>query len=346
MNAHTKLLIAALAALGAMSQYAQAEALPYKDIKLCKGVTLQNDSAKQWGCWTQFAPPAAGPSSAVGYLGQPGSEAYLPSLNPTQPTQPTQTSASSCAAGSMCGYALYLNQQGQIRVGDYAPAYLTLTPTTGATANGKTPFTVSFLLQQFNPVDNAPFITGAASWLQGMSGSYNNSTGSVSIAFKTNGVGKVNVNGVYDATNQFVEGTSPSSIAIQEYVSGNRITGYYVAGTPTSSGDLANQVINNVSASYSGTEFRSKAPVNIQVNFGQGNWTGSWGGSNAWQAAGTVSGGIIKSNSISGAYNAGQVQGTFYGANAQTIGGVSDVNNTVSGARHVDLFVVSKGGPL
>lgn len=314
MNAHTKLLIAGLAALGAMSQYAQAEALPYKDIKLCKGVTLQNDSAKQWGCWTQFAPPAAGPS-AVGYLGQPGSEAYLPPVTATQ-------QGASCAAGSVCGYAYYINTNGdKVADGPY-PALFTATLQAAM---------ASFQIQPTDPAAPAPLFSYPGS----LSSLF--SKGGTTIYSAKSGTDTINLQVMnYVSGSQVVTGFG----SIYDSSTGATVKGFYVAGVPTSASDLSNLVFNNVSASYSGKELSGNS-VNINVNFGTANWNGTWGsGATAWHAAGAVSGGNIQSAAISGYYTGGNVQGTFYGANAQALAGISDVHNAT--IRHVDVFTTVK----
>jgi hypothetical protein len=340
MNAHAKLLIAAIA-LGAVSQYAQAEALPYKDIKLCKGVTLQNDSAKQWGCWTQFASPAAGPTP-VGYLGMPGSEPYLPTVNPTQPT-----TGSSCAAGAMCGYAVYMNlfasegYYGQDKPSiswypesDYfSPAHFTVNPQ-GTQPDGVTPTALNFQLQQINAGDPTPYFANSS--LLPLFASF----GPVSY-YRTS-----SSNGLSYTYWAPVKGTQMvvGSAAIYDYIGGTGTGSLFVTGVPTSSADLTHLATNNLSATYTGSELISGAAVQIKAYFGQGNWNGSWGAgtAGAWQAGGSITGGNIQSTAISGAYNAGQVQGAFYGSNAQALGGVADVSNTTSGLRHVDVFATIK----
>lgn len=81
-------------------------------IQLCDKLTIADDSAGGWGCWTEFAPPAAGPSG-IGFLGMNGGELYVNSPvfhGPTSdnPTTPTD-GAGGCPAGAACGYAVYRN---------------------------------------------------------------------------------------------------------------------------------------------------------------------------------------------------------------------------------------------
>lgn len=316
MNARAKLLIAALAALGAVSQYAQAEALPYKDIKLCDGVTLKSDSAKQWGCWTKFAPPAAGPS-AVGYLANPTSQPYLPPVNPTQQT------TSSCAAGSMCGYAVYLNTKGWVAADTYSPATFSETINSG---------TVGFSM---SPTSSDP---APAYSYPGLLPIMSQTTTSF-VAYGGTGSLFAYIDGTsYQGNQQITTGNG----VINGDTPGTGVKGIYVVGTPTDAASLANLVTSNISASYSGVELVSGNAVNINVNFGSANWNGTWGsGATAWHASGSVSGGNIQSvGNPTGLYTAGSVQGTFYGTGASALGGAVNVSNSTTS--HVDVFATVK----
>jgi len=113
-------------------------------------------------------------------------------------------------------------------------------------------------------------------------------------------------------------------------------SGYYVAGVATPAAYLAGQQAGNVTATYFGGSYdgSSQGSVLINVQFGPSTWNGQWNGALDFKAAGTISGANIASNSISAASSydkatySGFVQGTFYGQQAGSIGGVSSVTKT------------------
>lgn len=116
--------------------------------------------------------------------------------------------------------------------------------------------------------------------------------------------------------------------------------GYYVAGVATPAAYLAAQQAGNVTATYFGGSYdgSSQGTVMINVQFGASTWNGQWNGAMDFKAAGTITGANIASNSISAASKydsasySGFVQGTFYGQQAGSIGGVSSVTRTVQQA--------------
>ncbi|WP_310494434.1 hypothetical protein [Dechloromonas sp.] len=115
-----------------------------------------------------------------------------------------------------------------------------------------------------------------------------------------------------------------------------RTNGYYVAGIATPQAYLADQQARDIRAYYAGGSFDgfSQGKVLIQVQFAPGTWQGQWTGAMNFKAEGNISGANINSNSVSALYSgssssyAGSVQGTFYGQQAGSIGGVSSVTKT------------------
>ncbi|GAO35244.1 hypothetical protein SCT_0628 [Sulfuricella sp. T08] len=63
-------------------------------------VPIANESSGEWGPWSEFIQPAAGP--AVPFLGQAEGDLYRPI-----PPLPTPPVIDTCPAGAMCGYAIY-----------------------------------------------------------------------------------------------------------------------------------------------------------------------------------------------------------------------------------------------
>ena len=167
---------------------------------------------------------------------------------------------------------------------------------------------------------------------------------------------------------------------IYDYVSGDgaetgrQTYGAYVAGIATPQAYLDAQRAGNVTASYQGNSMDwwggYQIPVSMTVNFGTASWSGSWNGGkdgSAYQAtdsfgnkyvygqigfnaSGTLSGANIQSTSVTttdpGATISGNVQGTFYGQTAGSIGGVHDIVKTrpevYSASSNVGVFLVDK----
>jgi hypothetical protein len=121
--------------------------------------------------------------------------------------------------------------------------------------------------------------------------------------------------------------------------------GFYVAGLSTPQAYLDAQKAGDVVALYSGGSFdgNSQGHVAILVNFKPATWSGVWyGGDNKnamnFMATGDVVGAKITSNAVasipelnsSRVSYAGSVQGTFYGQQAATIGGLTNVSKSVN----------------
>lgn len=131
------------------------------------------------------------------------------------------------------------------------------------------------------------------------------------------------------------------------------VIGTYIAGIPTTLEQIAGLPGGLKVGTYAGTELNNPlSQVNINVNFNSASWNGTWsgtgyagGGNQSWNAAGNISGQNIQSTSVGGTATGGSVQGTFYGPQAQALGGVSDVTGGFAGGRHVDLFTTQRVTP-
>ena len=142
--------------------------------------------------------------------------------------------------------------------------------------------------------------------------------------------------------------TNGQDSALYPYESGPTSTstrGFYVAGLSTPQAYLDAQKAGDVVALYSGGSFdgNSQGHVAILVNFKPATWSGVWyGGDNKnamnFMATGDVVGAKITSNAVasipelnsSRVSYAGSVQGTFYGQQAATIGGLTNVSKSVN----------------
>ena len=379
ISAVVALLFAGMPSAFAMQSSHESE---WGKIKLCEKLTLAEDSAGEWGCWTEFAAPAAGPSG--NYLGAPGSEAYL--------NNPIATQAG-CPAGAMCGYAVYLNYEKSGRYGfdsfgkyrdPVYPATFIVYPQFGEQNGwGFGGLTASFELTPLStPLsgsDPAPMFTNSGSVpLEGWYG-YNPYWGGYGKADGGDGTVNASIEGSVDHAvttwGSWPPVVQPSAVAVgddltsfkvfvyvtgdsspkeyysymQEYYSEQGVKGAYVVGYPTTSAQMT--AMNSLIGHYCGSEVLSGGNVSITANFNTASWQGSWsygkyGYLPNWGASGNISGGNIQSTALSGAAQAGVVQGTFYGSGAQNLAGISDVNlSTYKGEgptiRHTDLFVTS-----
>jgi hypothetical protein len=109
-------------------------------------------------------------------------------------------------------------------------------------------------------------------------------------------------------------------------------SGYYVAGIATPQAYLDAQRAGDVTAKYVGGSFdgNQQGKVEMTVKFQPGTWTGQWSenGGFDFKAAGTVSGANISGSVVNTKNMSGTVNGTFYGQQAGSIGGVTDVAKT------------------
>lgn len=118
--------------------------------------------------------------------------------------------------------------------------------------------------------------------------------------------------------------------------------GFYVAGIATPQAYLDAQKAGDVVANYSGGSFdgNRQGHVAITVNFKPGTWSGVWyGGLDSkamnFKANGDVVGANIVANALTPLVNAsnvsysGTVQGSFYGQQAGSIGGLTNVSKLV-----------------
>lgn len=352
---------------------------------------ISNDSSSEWGPWSEFIQPAAGP--AVPFLAESEGDKYRPYYNPltpppsVTPPEPFPPAIDTCPSGKMCGYAIYLNftrdgwddherdrygrddherdrygrndherdrygrgdrerdhygrgdrernhygrndherdgwsygywnddreHDGGCGQGDSCGKDKAYYPATFQ-VNSETS---EFVITPINTSDPTP----------------NPSTGTIP-------------SGTPDPT---LEGT----FKIYAYMNGlgwtecgsgcgskAGVSGYYIAGYPTLAGEMDTLRLGKVNAQYTGNEILGGGNVVIDVQFGPATWNGTWS-KPGFTAAGTVTNANIQSTSVGGNATSGQVQGTFYGAQAQALAGVSDVN-LKNGTRHVDLFATVK----
>lgn len=402
MKTRITLITAAVASLFVGIQPAMAVSATHESewdkIKLCANVTVASDSTDSWGCWTELAPTAAGPSPGVGLLGMPGGDAYRNIPDYTLPQTPA-----GCPEGAACGYAVFRNfgqTDGPVLFGwggegfgrqEVYPATMIVYPTIGEPEgnwSGWWPFltykeegdlSLNFTLTKMQSGDPDPMFTESGD----LEGGYTTypygswfpprlpDTTYFDAGRKDDGGGAY-IEGMVDGhlpwteANAVAVGDELDSFKIYVYMYTNGeatlyngdngwspmagVKGAYVVGFPTSLANMA--ALQNLVAFYHGNEVLSGARVDIGVNFNTATWGGTWNSHSLpdWSASGTISGANIQSTALGGAAVSGGVQGTFYGASAQNLAGVSDVmlQPDVRGIRpsepfrHVDLFVTKQ----
>lgn len=363
---------------------------------------ISNDSSSEWGPWSEFIEPAAGP--VVPFLAETEGDKYRPYYNPltpppsvtpgTPPVEPPFPPAvDTCPPGVACGYAIYKNFSsgggqggygydnscGQYgRCGDpgsgnnggyngYYPATFTANATFGDPGpwgpwgmfGQKGSLDGNFGLAKLNGSDPNPLFTASGdlsghyylpnsswSWLFGPpsgNASRNDSSGGANIDGKlTSAADSQTANGAFKIY-AYMNGKGWSECWSGCGQSSEGVTGYYIAGYPTAAAYMDTLRAGNVNAQYTGKEILGGGGVLIDVQFGPATWNGTWSGP-GFTAAGTVTNANIQSTSVGGNAASGQVQGTFYGSQAQGLAGVSDVNLN-NGTRHVDLFATQKVTP-
>lgn len=150
--------------------------------------------------------------------------------------------------------------------------------------------------------------------------------------------------------------------------------GSYVAGTATNMAFLDTLNAGNVEANYVGFAMHSGVDVAIHVDFGDSTWSGTWNGGRDGYVnvatdgngvrhvegevgfrvdAGHLSGPNLIADRLSAGDGTvrGSVEGSFFGSEAQVVGGINDITKTVTAdsvgeggvtynaARNVDTFV-------
>jgi len=131
--------------------------------------------------------------------------------------------------------------------------------------------------------------------------------------------------------------------------------GAFVAGVTTPLADLDQLIAGDVVAAYSGDTMMGRQSVRMEVDFGAERFTSEFGDVDEFEktykygidpevdlsftASGVIEGVNLISDEISA--DAGYVQGTFFGAGAEIIGGTIDV--TIDDNRIVDVFTAVEG---
>jgi len=319
------------------------------------------DSVYSWGKWATLVKPAAGPqvpAPQISGLGVPGfgagdSQQFTPM--PIVPEEGGGVPDGTCAAGSPCGYALFVLREMSSETSLQA-ATPSLNPipvendSTTLAINSNTAIPLSLNITDTPVVFNS-VVGDTVNWI-----SFKALTDFVSIINGTT----VDVAGVPFAYGNVIAFT------------GNAETGFsssfsrFIVGDATGLDDLAGLNAGDVQATYQGVSQFSRTAVEINVDFGAGTWDGSWNGgvdSNirtfttsdganvvygqvGFEASGIVNGANIVGTSVSAADAvaiSGTVDGTFFGGNAGVLGGVVNIDKQTAeyNGNYQDLFVTA-----
>lgn len=392
-NLRKNLMLAGLS-VALLSQPIMAEAKKWtfhegkwKETKAYGRIPISEDSAREWGPWTEFVQPAAGPTpvAALPQISVDGPSYFRPeSANEYSPkyTLPVPPPVS----GEWQGYAAYRYSEygygeGYTQYGPY-PGRIGLRlspndPDAVTVDGGEGEGIVSYRITDLdgNPVYQSGDI--GAEFYNGLSDFYAYTSTSDESSYSYEGIdgyppyntetwdpipgGQVTAGWLWAGSGYYDDGY---------YYEGAEGWGVFVAGITTPLSDIANLQAGNVTAHYYGTTLDSWTPTHFEVNFGPGTWSGSVNnGADGWtgtytdssgqvhvygqvgfNAEGTINGANIQSTSVStddlGATVSGSVQGTFFGSNADVLGGGIDITKTTEGydnAKYVDVFVACKG---
>ncbi len=374
-------------------------------------VSLAEDSAQQWGPWSEFVQPAAGGPSVV-FLPQVA-ELYrpLPKTDPTPTPTPTPVD-DFCKSGEWCGYAVFRNESSSWSNSDqeggeggrHEYTYTRPHPARIAFAlnpddpsitagNGTGPgsaawriASLSGLTPLFGESGLMPAQFGGTWWWSGSSDEGLHTFYASRYTSSDSGYEQAWAYGVphdyywwyYLPTNNEEVAVGWFGRSVSNYMSGgdgyrsggdgseSGVYGYYVAGITTPQAYLDAQRIGNVIATYSGSSMDMSgcaSSVNMTVDFGKATWSGSWNngtngytytqtasdgtqylqGNVGFNASGTISGANIQSTSVSALDTkavSGSVQGTFFGQQAGSVGGVHDI--VKDNLPHTGVFLVDK----
>jgi hypothetical protein len=349
MNHPTRALPATLKALSlavASTLLMQGHALAVasnaelNSIKLYGDVTIAQDSPEQWGPWTQFEAPAAGPGPLVLQKFNPELFRTLPVVAGQAPVVVPELPK------DLTGFGVFWNLNTQTEDSD-GPHSLSLT------GSSVTPSSTGSVFPDAMRTLTTPLSTG--SYLQVDSGTLTLQEGGYS---RDDGQGKITTLALIATDPADAEATQVSYYmkTISTYISSPderapmTSNEFGVIGKLTPESDmarLANSVdVRDFQATYQGNSLLNNASVILDVNFKTAQWSGSWNGGTGnmgFDAVGSISGAQFSSTSVSTRDEtsiSGIVKGGFFGPNAGAAAGVSDI--TKGGVRTVDPFITYK----
>jgi hypothetical protein len=321
----------------------------WKDTMAYGRIIISEDSAKEWGPWTEFVQPAAGgmtlaavpqvTTDGPSYFRPESADEYSPKY--TQVVGPPPVTEGFCQAGEWCGYAAYQNYSEEYDEyeEDYGPypgrIGITLSPADGGEGNASWRLVSLFGAPNPNYGESGEM---EAWWYNGL-GNFDayretETDGGSDYAWACSG-GEC---AWYYTPTEYVT-TGWFGRGMEQYMNGDGGEGYgywkssetygpFVAGITTPLTDIANLQAGNVIANYSGSTSGwggDSSPVYITVNFGPGTWSGSWNnGSDGNTNTYTDSSGQLRvygqvGFNAEGPINGANIQSTSVSANDGTV---------------------------
>ena len=401
--------VAALALCSTVASVAQAAPTQAEldSIVLYGNTTIAKDSTSAWGVWEQIDPPAAGPQlPRVDVFGKP--ELYRPLAQATLTSTPTVAADVLCVSGGICGFGVFYESRfaaimkkaiatevptlvSAIDSNDEHPYVFTATPATPP-ALTKTPVAPVAEQPAALPVaislpaaveilgkalDNGSLLRPESGVLVQNGSGYRTPVSTegppdyaIWLSFSNNDYFKI-----ADAGAVWYEGYISKYVAGSDGEDGRYVAQelYGVVGYTTSKDDMSALRASNATATYAGYDYKGTTAnpnVILNVDFGQGRFTGSFNGGAdgkvypGTSASGTTLDGNVGFNITSGVINgsefkstglsasdgtvSGTVRGAFFGSMAAAAGGVADITKTrtdgaYTNARFVSPFLAIKG---
>ncbi len=371
----------AMAAKGG-KQYHEEE---WKKTKTYGNTVIAEDSATEWGPWKQFIQPAAGPLAIAPMPGMrsDGSNYYRPesveeySPKYTLEGEEIELAIDACQGGDWCGYMAYRSTNvipgstpddpPSHERGGPVPTRMTL----GFDAPDGAEGSVAYALTRLTDGD-----------LNDIAGEYYNS-GDIPVTDSSTSLSHFYGYNDNEFDGHTVDGSGQVIVgADNQWWGGEDVRwgtssdpdwtgGPFIAGNTTPLADMVTrgEIAGNINF---GGIAAGGADVSIYVDFAAATWTGTWNSGSdgviathtdsttgttyvtsavGFSAAGTITGADFSGTAtvaIDGTVS-GTVIGNFFGSDASTLGGISDItktrtDNAYSDARNVDVFLACEGG--
>jgi hypothetical protein len=367
------LALSALAlAVTLLTQTAQAATdEELQSIKLYGNVTIAQDSPSSWGPWGAF-------ENLPGMPPMLSREPIIPTFQKDlyRPLPQTQE-VGGCAGGSICGFGFFtgydaslnparLQPQSMASDGDYHPIQMVGTVVQPGSGQYELPSAIPDVLSIHTTLlsstgSNLIFPQSGDLTLNSVEGSYidydrSSSTDTHNERFRLTGYLSTNLASPSDTYVIDVWGDT----RLQDYIAGtgdtesywhsryNSFEGYM--GLTTTDQDMAALRGSHATATYQGYDY-SNSRVDLEVNFGNSTWSGSWNngvdgsvstytsdtghtvldGRVGFTAQGTISGVNLTSTSVAASDAtaiSGFVKGAFFGPQAAAVAGVVDITKS------------------
>ena len=338
----------------------------WKDVMAYGTIPIDEDSPTEWGPWTQFVQPAAGPVAVLPSMPTDGTAYFRPeSTDEYSPKYDLDLEEGFCKGGEWCGYTVYTNASSDHGVKSRSGPLpgrigLTLTP------DAKVPDEIVLSHSIYK-------VGGSASWratgLFGADDPAFTESGDMTATFfnipanffahtedsySETRYDKAYANGLnpWGYPDEITKGFFGRNAETEDPSIEQGVSGIYIAGIPTPLSDLSALRADSFTATYCGRAFQG-SHVKIDVDFGPGTWSGEWNrgydgrvwkspngtlyGRVGFTAKGNINGTDFYSTKVSANDDVGpngilkvkgNVLGSFYGKDAKALAGVADITKT------------------